>query len=220
MVLSACIDEFSRQPWRSLLLLCCVGLGGLMMTDRHHHFVAVAWALMLLAMMPVLLAQPIAHILRTTRRRRWIRTFVGFGAGYALVWMLVGPVFMALSRAVVGLAEDQLHAGLTAALLALAWSASPWHQRALNRGHRVRNLAVFGWRADRDAVAYGVVHGTWCVASCWAWMLVPLVLHVHHMTVMVLVTAIMLVERLAPPAWPVWRLPMPMRLVMNRFAHA
>lgn len=220
MAFSAYVDEFSRQPWRSLLLLCCAGAAGLLLVDRHHHGSSAAWATMLLAMMPLLLAQPITHIVRSTRARRRGRTLIAFGVGYAFVWMLAGPLLMRLSEVVTVAAGDSRAAVLAATLVALAWSATPWHQVALNRGHRMKNLAVFGWRAEADAMTYGLVHGVWCVASCWAWMLVPLAAHGHGAATMIVVTALMLVERLAAPAWPRWRLPLPLRLFVNRHAHA
>jgi hypothetical protein len=134
--------------------------------------------------------------------------------------MLAGPFLMAMLLLIRITAGDGGAALIAVTLLALAWTATPWHQVALNRGHRVKNLAVFGWQADRDAFTYGLVHGTWCVASCWTWMLVPLAARGHHATAMIFVTLVMLIERLAPPAWPTWRLPLPLRIVVNRFAHA
>jgi predicted metal-binding membrane protein len=218
LALAAHLDEFSRQPWRSLLLLCCAGVACLLLTERHHQHFAVAWAIMLLAMMPPLLAQPITHIVRSSRTRRRVRALFAFGVGYTFVWMLAGPLLMAMSR-LLSMATDDDGAGalVAATLLALVWTATPWHQVALNRGHRIKNLAVFGWRADLDAITYGIVHGAWCVASCWAWMLVPLGAGLHHSAAMIVVTLVMLIERLAAPARPKWRLPRPVRLLVNRF---
>jgi predicted metal-binding membrane protein len=218
VVLSAYVDEFSRQPWRGLFVLCCAGFACLLLTDRHHQSFAVAWATMLLAMMPVLLAQPVTHILSSSRASRRSRALFAFAVGYACVWMLAGPLLMGISVLVSTAAGGAALFAVT--LLALAWTASPWHQLALNRGHRVKNLAVFGWQADLDAVTYGVVHGTWCVGSCWAWMLVPLAVPGHHTTAMIVVSFVMLIERLAAPAWPKWRVPMPVRLLLNKYAHA
>jgi hypothetical protein len=98
-------------------------------------------------------------------------------------------------------------AATAAAALALAWNASPWHRQVLNRGHRLRRLSVFGWRGDRDAIVYGLVHGGWCIAACWAWMLVPLVLSHHHLAVMLAVGVTSLADRITPPAPPRWHWP-------------
>jgi predicted metal-binding membrane protein len=142
-----------------------------------------------------------------------------FGVGYTFVWMLAGPFLLALAQ-LFNVIGDSRAALLAVTLLALAWSASPWHQVTLNRGHRVKNLAVFGWQADIDAITYGLDHGAWCVASCWAWMLVPLAAGGHDATVMIVVSLVMLIERLAGPAWPKWRVPLPLRLLVNRHVHA
>jgi predicted metal-binding membrane protein len=220
LALSAYLDEFSRQPWRSLLLLSCAGVAYLLLTHRHHETFAVAWATMLLAMMPLLLAQPIVHVVRSSRTQRRIRALLAFGFGYGLGWMLAGPLFIAASLLVKAVVGDYSNALLVTLLLALAWSASPWHQAALNRGHRVQNLAVFGLRADLDAFVYGLIHAGWCFASCWAWMLVPWSAGSYHVAIMILIAFIMLIERLASPARPRWRLPLLLRLTANRYAHA
>lgn len=218
-MLSAYADEFSRQPWPGLFALCCAGTGGAALTHQHlHHNFALPWATMLLAMMPVLLAHPVSHIHRSSRPRRLMRALVAFTAGYAVMWMCAGPPLMAIAQSIVTAAGDGA-ASIVLTLLAFAWSATPWHQRALNRAHRPKSLAVFGWQADFDAIAYGLVHGAWCFASCWAWMLVPLVVRDHHVAAMILVTLIMFVERLAPAARPKWRVPFPVRLIRSGYAH-
>src|SRR3546814_20852665 len=57
---------------------------------------------------------------------------------------------------------------LVVGIIALVWQFSPVKQRCLNRGHDHRPLAAFGWRAHRDALLFGSVHGIWCVGSGWA----------------------------------------------------
>lgn len=192
----------------------------LLIADQHHQSSLLQWATMLLAMMPPLLAQPIVYILRSSRTQRRIRALLAFGLGYTVVWMLAGPLLTTVTRLLGVIAGDGVVVGLAITSLAILWSASPWHQTALNRGHRVQKLAAFGWQADLDAISYGLVHGTWCFASCWAWMLVPLATITHHASVMVLVTVIMLIERLAPPSLPKWRVPLPIRLLSTRYVHA
>lgn len=163
------------------------------------------WALMLLAMMPLLLAAPLGHVRRASLERRRMRAAAGFAIGYGAVWMAAGPVLIGLA-----LLLQLLLGGATlaaAVLIALAWSASPWQRAALNRGHRLRRIGIFGWAADRDCLAFGAVHGAWCVASCWAWMLVPLAAGRWHLAAMLLAGAAMLGQRLGAPAPPRWRLP-------------
>ena len=95
---------------------------------------------------------------------------------------------------------------LAAAVLALAWQASPAKQRCLNRCHAHPPLAAFGWRAARDALALGLRHGGWCVGSCWALMLLVLLLPQGHVAGMAAAAVLMFSERLDPPRPPAWRL--------------
>jgi hypothetical protein len=76
----------------------------------------------------------------------------------------------------------------------------------LNRCHNHRPLAAFGIAAARDALFMGLSHGRWCVGSCWAVMLLPLLLPDAHVAAMAAVTLLMFCERMDPPATPAWRL--------------
>ena len=60
--------------------------------------------------------------------------------------------------------------------IGLAWQCSPAKQVCLNRCHALRELAAFGRAADTDALIFGATQGVWCAGSCWAWMLLPLLL--------------------------------------------
>lgn len=88
---------------------------------------------MIIAMMMPLLFEPI-------RALRW-RTFTSlrnslsvlFGAGYILVWMLIGPLLLTLSAAISLLGEIGVGVALGAALI---WQLSPVKQWSLNRCHR------------------------------------------------------------------------------------
>ncbi|MGE7955165.1 DUF2182 domain-containing protein [Pseudomonas sp. NPDC089530] len=163
------------------------------------------WALMLLAMMPPLLAMPLMHVWHSSRPRRRLRAALGFLLGYTALWLAAGPL---LSSFALLLQLSFGEAALASALLmAILWSASPWQRAALNRGHRMRRIGLFGWAADRDCLCFGATHGVYCIASCWAWMLVPLLGGAWHLPLMLLAGAILLVERLAPSDRPSWRWP-------------
>ena len=163
------------------------------------------WALMLLAMMPPLLAMPLMHTWRSSLPRRRMRAALVVVLGYTAVWLAAGPLLMLLALLLqFSASESALGVAL---LVALLWSASPWQRMALNRGHRMRRIGLFGWAADRDCLVLGTTHGAFCVASCWAWMLVPLLGGAWHNALMPLAGAIMLVERLAPGDRPCWHWP-------------
>lgn len=169
------------------------------------HVVLSSWALMLIAMMPPLLAMPLTHVWRASLPRRRVRALAGFLLGYCALWMAAG---LLLSAVALLLSMLFAQAALPLSILfAVLWSASPWHRAALNRGHRLQRIGLFGWKADRDCLGFGLSHGFWCISACWAWMLVPLLVHHGHIPVMMLAGAIMLAERLAPGARPRWRLP-------------
>ncbi|VVB48379.1 Putative metal-binding membrane protein (fragment) [Beijerinckiaceae bacterium RH AL1] len=91
--------------------------------------------------------------------------------------------------------------------LALLWSASPVAQASRNRCHRLRPIAPFGPNTLRDAVVQGATSGAACVGACWPWMLVPAAAGGAHLAAMVLVTLLLLLERMAPAAPPHWRWP-------------
>lgn len=236
------LRSFTRPPWPLLfavaafgLLLSAVGTGhamlpdfcgaveGLLAASRWPDALDTAfalnpplrlladWALMLVAMMPPLLAMPLMHIWRSSLPRNRLWVCAAFVVAYWAVWMAAGLMLTAFAlfwRMAVG---DGALAG--AAVLALLWSASPFHRAALNRGHRVRRIGLFGWRAHRDGLTFGGLHGLWCVASCWAWMVVPLVAGAWHMPTMMLAGLVMLAERLSLPCPPRWRWPQVVSIV-------
>lgn len=163
----------------------------------------VGWCIMLWAMMPLLLGAPILHIWHSSLTRRRTRAVAVFSIGYGLVWMtMAGP--LGLTALLAGTAFGSAALPVTI-LCALAWSASPLHQRLLNRAHRLGPLSLFGVRADRDCLVFGIEHGLLCAAICWAWMLVPLLADGWHYAAMLLVMVVLLTERLSRPCPPRWR---------------
>jgi predicted metal-binding membrane protein len=165
----------------------------------------LAWLLMLVAMMPPLLAQPVVHVWHSSLAARRPRALALFALGYASVWMAMAGVLIPGAIALRLAASDK--AAVLALALALAWSCSPTAQAARNRCHRVYRLAPFGLAADRDCFGHGWRTGLVCAAACWPWMLVPMTVDGLHLGVMPAVTLILLAERIAPPRPPRWRWP-------------
>ena len=166
---------------------------------------AIGWFLMLVAMMAPTLIAPLWHIrLRSFSRRRW-RSCALFIFGYAAVWMTIGALYIAADAGTKILPWQPLWPAAGLALLALIWQASPVKQRCLNRCHQHGSLTAFGFSADVDALRFGISHGVWCVGSCWALMLFPIVLPQGHLVAMIAVSVLMFAERLENPARPVWR---------------
>ena len=90
--------------------------------------------------------------------------------------------------------------------IALIWQFSPIKQRCLNRCHAHAELAAFGPAADIGALRFGLTHGVWCAGSCWALMLLPLLVSRGHVAAMAAVSLWLFSERLDRPMAPRWRL--------------
>ncbi len=178
----------------------------------------LGWLAMMLAMMSPLLGSPLRHVWRRSLTRRRGRAVLLFLSGYGLVWLAAGLLLVTGSLVLAGVAPPfGIPAVALAALVALAWQATPLKQMALNRCHRRPPLAAFDFRAESDVLQYGASHGVWCVGSCWAWMLLPLATDgLLHGATMAAVMLLSLVERARAPrverwaaAWPSQPQPLP-----------
>ncbi|HKS30621.1 MAG TPA: DUF2182 domain-containing protein [Pyrinomonadaceae bacterium] len=180
---------------------------------------AAGWALMLVAMMSPTLITPLRHVRTRSLKRRRPRSVTLFVVGYAASWMAAGGVLMAVMLMLSLLAPQSYLPAVGAGIIAFVWQCSPIKQRCLNRGHNHSELAAFGSAADLDALRFGITHGVWCVGSCWALMLLPMLLQQGHFAAMAVVTFMMTSERLERPGPPSWRLRFPgklMRIVVAR----
>lgn len=171
------------------------------------------WALMLIAMMSPTLITPIRHVRERSfkRRRAWSVTL--FVVGYAVIWMAAGGVLLTATLMLSLLMPQSYLPAVGVGIIAVVWQCSPVKQRCLNRGHNHSELAAFGAAADLDALRFGVAHGFWCVGSCWALMLWPMLLSQRHFAAMAIVTFVMVSERLEQPRPLSWRLHFPGKLM-------
>ena len=172
---------------------------------------ALGWGLMLAAMMGPLLIAPIRHVRDRSFARRRARAIALFAIGYTAVWMAAGAVLLAMSLAIRQAAPESPVRLALAAVIAMVWQFSPVRQRCLNRGHAHPQLPAFGRAADIGALRFGLTHGVWCAGSCWALMLLPLLISRGHLIAMAAVTLWLLGERLERPLPPRWRLQVPRR---------
>ena len=165
---------------------------------------AMDWVLMLAAMMAPLLIAPVRHVRDRSFSRRRARATGQFVAAYVAIWIAVGVILLALVMAArLATSESSFLLAITA--VALIWQFSPIKQRCLNRCHSHPALAAFGLPADLDALRFGLTHGIWCVGSCWALMLLPLVVSRGHLALMAAITLWFAAERLETPNPPRWR---------------
>jgi predicted metal-binding membrane protein len=166
---------------------------------------AVGWALMLAAMMVPLLIAPVRHVRDRSFTHRRARAILLFVTGYAASWMAAGILLLALAVAARLVAPRSSVPLAMATIVALVWQISPVKQRALNRCHAQAELAAFGLAADLDALRFGLTLGVWCVGSCWALMLLPLLVSRGHVVAMAAVALWLYAERLDRPMPPRWR---------------
>jgi predicted metal-binding membrane protein len=143
--------------------------------------------------------------------RRRATALAGLGRGYAAAWLAAGVALIPAGAALARLPQAATCAGLFG--LALLWSASPVAQASRNRCHRMRPIAPFGPQTLHDAVVQGATSGAACVGACWVWMLVPAAASGAHLAAMILVTLLLVLERMAPAAPPHWRWPPPVSTV-------
>lgn len=181
--------------------------------DTELPVLLIGWALMVAAMMGPLLIPALRHIhTRSLRSRRW-RAMSLVMLAHAAVWTVGGIVlFVSASvlRSVTGHTGLALLLGLVAAV---GWQLSPLKQHCLNRHCAHPPIASFGAAADRDALRFGGAHAAWCLGSCWALMLVPLLVTTWHTGVMLVVSVWMWVEPLDRPERPTWRVRLPLRFL-------
>lgn len=174
--------------------------------DTSLLVVVAAWAVMLVAMMAPLLIGPLRHVqARTLPRRRW-RAMTLLVAGYVLVWSLVGLGLVTVAGSI----QDRTVAVVVVLVATALWQLSPARQRCLNRHHARPPIAAFGRAADAGALRFGATTAGWCVGSCGALMLLPLLAGDAHLAVMVLVTIWIWAEQLDRPVPPSWRARLPL----------
>lgn len=160
---------------------------------------ALFWFAMVLAMMTPLLWQPLTHVWQRSLAERRIRAVLLFLGGYVGLWMAATAVLSCLAIAL------RLAAGNSAAALAIAlagavlWQTTPAKVQCLRRCHDLEPLPAFGLAADWASVRFGIQIAGFCIAACWAMMLVPLTSDVAHVALMAAVAFIMLVERYSEP---------------------
>ena len=162
-------------------------------------------AVMIAAMMPPLIIAPLRHVRDRSFARQRARATILFTAGYGVVWMIVVVVLQLIAVAARWAAPAPLLCFGLAVATAILWQVSPTKQWCLNRCHRRPHLAPFGAAADRDAFDFGLTNGASCAGSCWALMLLTLLISQGQILGMIAVTLFVFAERLESPARLKWR---------------
>jgi predicted metal-binding membrane protein len=180
----------------------------------HHHtssallFVG-AWTVMTIAMM-LPTSIPLVATFDTIAGDRTDRPLlVGFViAGYLGAWMLAGCLVYAAGALVQRLASanpwlrEHATAGSAALLLTAGlYQFTPLKRRCLDKCRSPLSFVLGYWQGDRDrrnALLLGVHHGVFCIGCCWALMLVMFAVGVASLGWMLLLGAVMAIEKNVP----------------------
>jgi predicted metal-binding membrane protein len=175
------------------------------------------WVVMMAAMMlpsitPMTLAyrdlrdRDLRHQQPASRRSVSAGRVALFLAGYLTVWAvagLVGYALLAAGRSLDGgfFAWDRAGRWVAAGVLAVAalYQLTPSKRACLARCRNRRAFLLDGWRDGRGgALRVGIDHGRWCLGCCWALMGALFALGAMSVAWMVLISALIAVERLLP----------------------
>jgi predicted metal-binding membrane protein len=156
----------------------------------------MGWAIMVVAMMLPKLIIPIEYIYIRSLKRYRFKLAVLFVLGYLSIWILTGIFMTAIILGCSYWLPLSYLPAIGLGIIAAVYQCSPTKQFFLNRGHDHWHLPAFGFPAFKAVFLFGIAHGTWCVGSGWALMLLPMLLPEGHNAAMLIVTFMMLSEHL------------------------
>ena len=177
----------------------------------HLLLLWLMWAVMMAAMMlpsavPLLLLYD--GVLRRRRASGQIAVHTyAMAAGYLLVWAIFSIGATVLQRVLSGMSildpmlemTTRTAAGVTL-LLAGAYQLTPWKAVCLSQCRSPLAFVMQHWREGMaGAWTMGIHHGAYCLGCCWALMLLLFAGGVMNLTVIVGLTAIVLIEKTAAP---------------------
>ena len=162
---------------------------------------AAGWLLMIMAMMLPVVVPLLYRVTVDSLPRRRVRAVSLVLAGYLGLWCAAGMVALliitplqAASRPLGEIASTA--PVVTMLLLAAGYELSPVKRRALRRCAVGYRLPPRGWAADRACLEAGLRHGRACLTSCAALMAVLVVAGHANLALLVLITAVVWVQRL------------------------
>jgi predicted metal-binding membrane protein len=164
----------------------------------------VAWIVMMVAMMAPSSA-PMYLLYRLSAGEGWrgeLRT-LAFGAGYLIVWALVGAIVLLAQRFVDAAVNPGLRPlGIAAVLLAAGvYQFTPLKATCLRACQNPADFLVRHWRGGAvGALRLGADHGLYCLGCCWALMAVLVAAGGMGLAWVALIALIVLVEKLVPRA--------------------
>ena len=159
------------------------------------------WALMMAAMMLPSVAPVASMYQRSVRSYRALR-LAGFSAGYLLAWAGAGVPAYLLTVLVARLVGG--HPAWTTAAAVVVFAAcgvyqlTPLKSRCLKHCRSPLSLLLHygSYQGALRDVRAGAHHGAWCLGCCWSLMALFIVLGVMNVAAMVVLAAVVLVEKL------------------------
>ena len=166
------------------------------------------WAIMVMAMM----LPPALPFLRTVsevvgRQALWLIALAGFA--FVTGWVCAGAVLVILAWALSAMSlplmiDAQMVAGIAALIVGL-YQFTPLKRACLDACRSPRAVLLCHWNGDapaRSAMTVGLRYAAICIGCCWATMLLTLLVGAYALPLMVIVSVIMLAERLLPAVRP------------------
>ena len=187
--------------WWTIRQMAGMGSGPWTSLGTFGWFIS-AWLVMMAAMMFPSVAPTVALYSKMSRQTLTSALFV---TGYLLTWTAAGVVAFVVGRlgpAVAGdVAWEQGGRVLTGAtlLLAAAYELTPLKHVCLSKCRSPLGLLLGSWRDGRlGALRMGMRNGAWSVGCCWALMASLFALGFMSPLWMVLVAALIAVEKILP----------------------
>jgi len=192
-------DGFGDGP---IAALCRSLPGGLVWVPALSS--ALGWLLMLMAMMlptTLPLFEAFGRVVgqRSDRGRLlWL-----LGLGYAAVWSVFGLLAHGLHAGLLAtpLADHGRWLGAGTLALAGAFQFSRLKYRCLEQCRTPLSFVIGHWRGGRpgrQAFVLGAHHGLFCIGCCWALMLTMFVVGMGHLGWMLMLAAVMAIEKNLP----------------------
>jgi predicted metal-binding membrane protein len=175
-------------------------------------FWVTAWVVMMAGMMFPSIAPMVVMYARIEEGRRQRGEAVGTGTttlfvcGYLITWAAAGVVgyviFKIFSSLDLGfLAWDSGGPYVAGGVIVAAgiYQLTPLKDACLRRCRSPMMFLITAWRPGRrGALEMGIEHGAWCVGCCWALMAALFALGVMSIGWMVLIAALIALEKLLP----------------------
>jgi predicted metal-binding membrane protein len=159
------------------------------------------WTLMMAAMMLPSVA-PVASMYQRSVRSWRVLRLAGFTAGYLLAWAGAGIPAYLLTLQVAELVGDHPAWATAVAVVVFAacglYQLTPLKSRCLKHCRSPLSLLLHygSYRGRLRDVRAGAHHGAYCLGCCWSLMALFVVLGVMNLTAMVVLAAVVLVEKL------------------------